>query len=178
MARKKVEKTIVFSEGDERRFEIQQFKVKDGHAVLERLLRVSAPILGVLAENLGAEGEDALVGDLSKEGVSQGFEKFAEHLVRNEGILDWLTEKVRKNVRFETEEEGQFVTLTSEIYEDLFAGEYGAEVELVLEALKLNYATFFGKAGGLGAVARRFVTPKRSRSSSPKASTSGSGASS
>jgi len=169
MARKKVEKTIAFADGEERRFELTQFKVKDGHAVLERLLRVAAPILGKLAEGLGAEGEEAAVGDLSKEGVSGAFDAFAENLVRNEGVLDWLTEKVRKTAKIETEVEGQYVTLTTELYEDCFAGEYGAELDLVVEALRLNYATFFARAGGLGAAARQFVTPTRSRSTSRQA---------
>lgn len=177
MARKKVERTIEFSDGESRRFELTMFKVKDGHAVLERLLRVSAPVLAQLAEGLGAEEGEAVVGDLSREGVAGAFGSLAENLIRNEGILDWLTEKVRKNAKVETEEEDVFVTVTADLYEDLFAGEYGAEMELVVEALKLNYATFFAKAGGLGAVARRFVTPTRSRSSSPTASKSGSGGS-
>lgn len=176
MARKQTTAVVEFGDGESRRFQITQMKVRDGHAVLERLLRVGAPVLGALADGLGeADAEKAVAGDLSREGLSGAFDALAANLAKNEGVLDWLTEKLRKGVAVETEEAETFVPLTGEIYEDLFAGEYGAELALVAAGLKANFSTFFKGAGGLSGAVRRFVTPTRSASSSPKASRSGSG---
>lgn len=177
MARKTVVETITFSDEEERRFQIHQMKPKDGHIVLERILRIAAPIIGALTQNLGGEedGEDTVSGDLKKEGIGDAFDAFAENLIRNEGVLDWLVEKLKKGWKIETEEEGQFVSMPIVMYDDVFGGEYGAELDLVVAALKVNFSSFFGKAGGLKKLARRFVTPTRSKSSSPKTATSGSG---
>ncbi len=178
MARKKTTKVVTFSDGEERRFRLRQMKVRDGHAVLERLMRVAAPILGALAENLGEDDpEKAIAGDLSVEGLTAAVDKLAANLLANEGIVDWLTEKLRKYTEIETESEDVFVSLTSELYDDTFAGEYGAEAVLIAAHLKANYGSLFKGAGGLAGAARRFVTPRQSRSSSPEASPSGSGAS-
>ncbi len=178
MARKTTTKVVRFSDDEERRFELRQMKVKDGHAVLEKLLRVGAPILGALAENLGEEDQaKAIAGDLSAEGLSAAVDKLAANLLANEGIVDWLTEKLRKYTKIETDEEDLFVSLTGELYDGTFAGEYGAEAVLVAAHLKMNYESFFKGAGGLAGAARQFVTPRRSESSSPKASPSGSGGS-
>lgn len=175
MARKTEIVTIEFYDGDPRRFELQQFKPKDGHAVIERLLRVGAPVLGSLAENLGASEENAVAGDLSREGVSAAFDAFAENIARNEGVLEWLVQKVKKESRAETETEDQFISMTSDQWDETFAGEYGAELELIIACLKLNYAGLAKKGGGLGKLAQRFVTPTRSRSSSQRGAQPGSG---
>jgi hypothetical protein len=178
MARKTEIVEVEFYDGETRRFELVQFKPRDGHAVLERLLRVAAPVLGPLAENLGAPEAEAAVGDLSVDGISAAFEAFADNIAKNEGVLEWLVQKVKKATKLETEEEGQFVSISQEQWDDVFAGEYGAELDLVVQTLKLNYRSLAKKGGGLGKLARRFVTPTRSRSSSPKGVPSGSGASS
>jgi len=169
MARKKVDKEITFSDGASRRFRTQQFKTKDAHEVLERLLRIAAPLLGTLATNLGeTDAEKAIAGDLSKAAVTEAFNSFAANLMVNEGILDWLAEKARKCTMLETEVEEQFVPLTLDLYDDTFAGEYGAEAQLIASVLQANYASFFAGAGGLAKVARRFVTPRPSASTSPQ----------
>jgi hypothetical protein len=177
MARKTALIAVQFSDDEHRRFRVRQFKVKTGHAVLERLLRLAAPILGSLVEGLGNKPKDAVVGDLSLDSVSSAFDKFADNIAAQPGLLDWLTEKVRNCTELETDVEGQFVPLKPNHYEDLFAGEYGAELELLIAALKLNFAPLFSKAGGLASVARRFVTPRKSTSNTPKAATPGSGVS-
>ena len=162
MARKKVERVIAFSDGEERRFEIQAFKVRDGHAVLERLVTIAGPVLGALADGLGASPDQAVAGDLSAQGLSDAFDALAQNVTKNEGVYDWTSEKVRKVTKIETDVEGQFVSMTGDIYEETFCAEYGAEIELMTEAFKLNFGSLFSKAGGLGVAARRFVTPKRS----------------
>ncbi len=178
MARKTEIVSVEFYDGETRRFELTQFKPKDGHAVIERLLRVGAPVLGPLVEGLGASAEDAAVGDLSVDGISQAFEAFATNIARNEGVLDWIVSKVKKSSRLETETEDVFISPSTDQWDDLFAGEYGAELDLIVACLKLNYQGLAKKGGGLGKIARRFVTPARSRSSSPRGAPSGSGDSS
>ena len=168
MARKTTTKAIAFEDGESRRFRITQMKVRDGHEVLERLVRVASPVLGALADNLGASPEEAVVGDLSKAGISAAFESLAKNLIANEGVIDWLTEKLRKTTEIETESEDVFVPLTTNLYDETFAGEYAAEARLVAACLEANYASFFKGAGGLAATVRRFVTPTASASSSRK----------
>lgn len=175
MARRTETVTIDFFDGETRRFQLRQFKPADGHAVIERLMRVAAPVLGPLIENLDAKSEDAVAGDLGRAGVTAAAEAFAANLAKNEGLLEWTVEKVKKSAKVETDEEGQFVSITTDQWDAVFAGEYGAELELIVATLKLNFAGLAHKGGGLGKIARRFVTPARSQSSSPPAAPSGSG---
>lgn len=189
MARKTEIVSVEF-DGETRRFELTQFKPKDGHAVIERLLRIGAPILGPVATGRAGDAEEGVVlmggsGEeedevvrLSPEAISGAFDAFAENITKNEGVLDWLVQKVRKNAKLEFDAEDVFVTPTTDQWDDLFAGEYGAEFDLIIAALKLNFARLASKGGGLGKIARRFVTPARSRSSSPRGAPSGSGDSS
>lgn len=181
MARKTTVVTVEFSDNETRRFQVQQMKVKDGHVVLERIVRVASPLLGVLAANIGETDENKMVeglGDLSSDAIQPAFDAFAENLLRNEGLVDWLTTKLRKYVQMETETEDLFVLMTDKNYDDIFGGEYFAEGTLVALSLKHNYGSFFEGAGGLAGLAKKFMTRTRSTSSSPKAAQSGSGESS
>ncbi len=177
MARKTEIVTLDFYEGDPRRFELIQFKPKDGHAVLERLLRVAAPVISPVADNLAPDAAESDGEDLDLSGLGSALEALGENLAKNEGLLEWLVQKVKKTTKMETDEEDVFVTPTQENWDDIFAGEYGAELSLVIACLKLNYRGLASKGGGLGKIVRRFATRKPSRSSSPTDAPSGSGAS-
>lgn len=174
MARKITDKSIEFDDGESRVFRIQQMRVRDGHAVIERIAMVAGPVLGALAGGLGQDADRAVVGDLSEAGVREAFEALSSNLMANEGTVDWLVGKLRGSIKYQSDG-GIFVTLTEDLYDDLFAGDYLAEGKLVAAALSHNFASFFKGAGGLAAAARKFVTPTQSRSSSRRGANSGSG---
>lgn len=177
MARKKVDVELRLTDGP-RRFRVQQLRVRDGHAVLERLIRVLGPAVGQVVDHLGeTDPSKAVAGDLSRDGVAAAFDTLAAALRAEEGLIDWLVERLRPHIELETEESDVFVPMTLDIWDDVFAGEYLAESKLIAKALEVNYASFFGE-GGLGAFAHKLVTPTRSPSASRRASRRGSGGSS
>lgn len=174
MARRTEVVSITFSDETTRRFKITQIKVKDAHAVMERLARIITPTLGNAASGLGATGLEAAIGDLSGKGIADASTAFASSL--RDGDLDWFSEKLRAGIEIETETEELYVGLKGQAFEDAFVGEYAAELMLYWEALRVNFGSFSKAVGGLAGLARRFVTP--SASSSPAEPSPGSGASS
>lgn len=174
MARKTEIVSIAFSDESERRFRITQIRVKDAHAVMERLAKILAPIAGNAAAHMGASELEAVMGDLSGKGLADAAEAFARSI--NAGDIDWFSEKLRTGIAVETETEDVFVPLKGDLLDDIFAGEYAAEFQLLWAAMRINFGSFSKAGGDMRGLVRRFVTP--SRSGSPKAPTPGSGASS
>lgn len=174
MARKYTEPEITISaeeEGGDARlvvFRLRQAKVRDGHAILERLSRVIAPVLGELAPAIPDTADDAV----SAAAIAKALDAFPRHL--SEGDLDWLVTKVRKCAEVASEE-GAWVPVTENHWEELFAGEYSAEAELVGAFLKHNFGSFFSGRGGAGVGLLARLMTRASSSSSRTAPRSGSG---
>lgn len=161
-----------------------QLKVRKANRVLERLLKTLGPTLGALGDHLGTGKTGtaaAIVGDLERGAISAAAEKLARALTGDE--LNWLVDELIPSIEYQTPElaasmPGKFVELNGDLWDDIWAGDLLGQFKALGWILELNYGSFFAGAGGIGAVARQFVTPTKSSSSSPTTPTSGSGGSS
>lgn len=164
------------------RYRAKQLKVRKANRVLERLIKIAGESLGALADNVGSgDTEDALVGDLRRGALSTAAQKLVTNLSGDD--LNWLVDELIPSIHYQTPElraatPEQFVPVTGDVWDELWAGDLMGQFRVVLWVLQLNYASFFEGAGGLAGVVRRAVTPTKSDSSSPTMQTSGSGDSS
>ena len=162
-------------------FRARQLKVRQANRVLERLLIIVGESLGAIADNVGSGetgGDASLVGDLRRGALSDAAGKLVKNMSGDD--LNWLIEELRPSIEYQTPElraagDAQFVPLTGDLWDDVFAGELGTQFKVIAWVLQLNFASFFDGAEGITGAFRQFVTPTRSSSSSPTIPTPGSG---
>ena len=147
----------------------------------ERQSTLFGESLGELADNLGAEEGQALVGDLKQGSISVAARKLVDNLGGDD--LNWLVDELRPTVQISTPDMREsapdaFVDFTSDQWDEEFAGQLMDQFRLLVWVLQMNYGSFFEGAGGLAGAARQFVTPTPSSSKPQPTPTSGSGASS
>ena len=172
MARKTEEREI-----GAHRYRVKQFKVRQAHAVMTRIAKVTGGGLGEIANGLGEqEATKALTGDLSKDGVGAAITRLTQDL--GEDDLDWLVDRIRPCVEMETTTDGMYAMITAEHWDDHFAGDnLFDEMKLIAFTLELNFAGFFAGLGGAKSALAQLVTPSEQSKSSPrKTATAGSGA--
>lgn len=126
-------------------YTVQQLGAKQGRIVLARMLRVIGP---------AAEAQDSVA-------------KLAASLTDDE--VNYLCDTFSKATQVSKSEDLSRSVALSDVFDDHFAGRYGAMVKWLWAALDTNYASFLGDLGLAGALdaAKAAMTPKPSILSSP-----------
>lgn len=144
-------------------YSIQQLGAKEGRIVLARILRIVGG--AIAAGAAGGEGES---------NVTAAVGKLVESLPDAE--VNFLCDTFAKGTQVSAEDTPDKVVLMKDVFDDHFAGRYGAMVKWLMAALETNFGSFLD---GLGLdVEALKEKAKAAMSGSPASPTPPSGASS
>ncbi len=164
------------------RFRVTQFKVRKANRILEQIIHLIGPALGVAADNLGeTDPEKVLKGDLAKGALADAAAKLVIGLDGDQ--LNWLIDESIPAIEYQTPElraaqPDVFVPMSGELWDNVFAGRLMDQFALMAFVAELNFGSFFVGVDGIKSAVHRFVTPTTSTSRSPQTETTGSGVSS
>jgi len=119
-------------------YEVTQLGAIEGRKVFARLAQVMGGMVGALA-----------VG--GKPNPVDAFKSFAEAMTPE--IMDYFCDTFTKVTQ--VHKDGNKVLYLKDIFDDHFADNYGEMVEWLTFCLEVNFASFLGGAGGLGALLRK-----------------------
>ncbi len=133
MARANKTKTIGTST-----YEVTQLGAIEGRRVFARLAQVMGGMVGALAAGGKPNPVDA-------------FKSFAEAMTPE--VMDFFCDTFSKVTQ--VHKGGGKVLFLKDIFDDHFADNYGEMIEWLTFCLEVNFASFLGGVGGLGALLRK-----------------------
>ena len=136
---------------------VTQFPGRFGNGMKIRLFKIFGPVIGELFSGVkGTRSADGKVGlskadlDLSK--ISGAIQKLFEHLDEESSY------KLQMDLMQSTRVDGK--EMDEAVYNDVFAGNYGALYKILFFVIEFNFKSVFGK-GDIGKVLKGLMTQTR-----------------
>jgi hypothetical protein len=142
-------------------YRVQQLKLRQGNVLTVWLLQRLGPALGGAVTGLGEnEPSKILSGDFSKEGFREAVVGLCGSLQIDD--LNWLVDRLRPSIMIQTPElrelDGdRFEKIGEKMWDEIFTPVL--QFRVLIFALEVNLADFFGELGGAREFIRKLTTP-------------------